>query len=606
MFIRKTRTSTSRGGTHYTTHRLVETWREGPAVRQRTLMNLGRHFRIEQRYWKLLCVRVGELTGAQESLCAGPLAPEVEAEARRIARSLLERQGESLPEEPHRRDCRRVDLDSARDHTPRTVGVEHAALAALDLLGLPALLEELGFSRRQRLCAIGNIVGRMVRPGSERRTHAWLRSTSALGEMLGIDFGTIGDMALYRASDRLLRHRSGIEGHLFRQAMSLFSLQPTVAFYDLTNTYFEGRAAGNGLARHGRSKEKRSDCPLMTLAAVIDASGFVMKSRVFAGNVAERATLEQMLCELGFGRDAVVVMDRGMADEGSLAWLREQGWRYVVVSRGQRREFECEGEAESNGKVSYCRRLVELAEDDGTPYREAHLWCHSPDRERKETGILDRFRKRFEEGLNAINAQLAKPRASRRPDVIERRIGRLQKANSRIARHFRVEVDTDADGRRVEGVRWYYEPVEGTMATHPGVYCLRSSILDWDAERMWQTYMTLTEVESVFRCLKSELGLRPVYHQKAERAEGHLFISVLAYQAVCVLRTRLKAGGCHDSWQAIRDTLGTLVRTTTAFERDDRRTLHLRKTAEPEPEMAALYEAMGIPAPPRKLRKTII
>jgi len=219
----------------------------------------------------------------------------------------------------------------------------------------------------------------------------------------------------------------------------------------------------------------------------------------------------------------------------------------VVVSRRQHREFECEGEPESNGKVSYYRKLAEETEDDGTPYREAHLWCRSPDRDRKETGILERFRRRFEDGLAAIGEQLEKPRANRRPAVIKRRIGCLQKANARIARHFRIEVDTGTDGRRVQGIRWYYEPVEGTMAMHPGVYCLHSNITDWDADRMWRTYMTLTEVEAVFRCLKSELGLRP-----------------------------------------------------------DRRTLHLRKTAAPDAEAAALYEAMGIPAPPRKLRKTTL
>ncbi len=345
----------------------------------------------------------------------------------------------------------------------------------------------------------------------------------------------------------------------------------------------------------------------MTLAVVIDASGFVIKSRVFAGNVVERTTLEQMVGEIGFGPHSVIVMDRGMSDENNLAWLRKQDYRYMVVSRKQHREFACqEEELDSNDRVSCYKRLTEPVEDDGTVYREAHPWCHSPDRECKETGIPDRFHQRFEDGLSALNEQLAKPRAYRKPEVIERRIGRLQKANTRISRHFRVEVVTSEDGKQVQSIRWHHEPVEGSMATHPGVYCLRSNIIDWDADRMWQTCMTLTEVEAVFRYLKSELGLRPIFHQKSKRAEGHLFISVLAYQAVCVLHTRLKASGGHESWQTIRDTLGSLVRMTTTFDCGDRRTLHLRKTAEPEVEMTALYEAMGISAPSRKLRKTTL
>lgn len=607
MFIREAKTATARDGSSYSTFRLVESYRDGSAVRQRTLLNLGRRFKIGKSSWKLLCQRIGELLSAQEPLHRGCADPDLEAEARRIATVLLQRQGEALPDASGEPDYHRVDIDSAEDREVRTVGVEHAALQALERLGLGELLDRLGFNRRQRCCAIANIVGRMTLPGSERRTNAWLRHTSALGEMLGIDFGALSEMALYRASDQLLRHRDQIEGHLFEQAMSLFSLTPTVAFYDLTNTYFEGQAAGNAMARRGRSKEKRSDCPLLTLALVVDASGFVMKSRVFAGNVVERTTLEQMLGQLGFGRDAVVVMDRGVADECNLAWLREQGYRYVVVSRRQRREFDCDpDQLESNDKVAYYKRLVEQSEDDGTPYREAHLWCRSAARADKESGILERFRKRFEEGLAGINTALDKPRAQNKPDVIERRIGRLQKASSRIARHFRIEVETNQAGSRVTRLKWHYQPVDGTLATHPGVYCLRSNIVDWQADLMWRTYMTLTEAEAVFRSLKSELGLRPIYHHKSERAEGHLFISVIAYQAICVLRTSMKDNGLHDSWTTLRHLLGTIVRTTTSFACEDRRTLHLRKTAAPDEMRKTLYEAMGISPPPRNLHKTLV
>jgi len=167
-------------------------------------------------------------------------------------------------------------------------------------------------------------------------------------------------------------------------------------------------------------------------------------------------------------------MDRGMADGKNRAWLRQQGYRYVVVSRQQHREFECEGEPESNGKAGYCRKPAGESGEDGTPCCEAHPWCRPPDRERRETGIPEHFRRRFEDGLAAIGEQPAKPRGNRRRAAI----GRLQKASARIARHFRIEVDTDPDRDRVQGIRGYCEPVEGSMAMHPGVYCLRSNITD--------------------------------------------------------------------------------------------------------------------------------
>ena len=207
-----------------------------------------------------------------------PPDPGIEAEARKIAARLLERQGGETPDG----DWENVDIASAADSDGRSAGIEHAALAALDMLGLPELLDGLGFNRRQRCCALATIAARMAAPGSERATNRWLRRTSALGELLGIDFGALSDMALYRASDRLLGHQKKIEDHLFARAQSLFDFAPTIALYDLTNTYYEGQAADQPKAKRGHSKEGRTDCPLLTLGLVLDTSGFVRRSRVFA------------------------------------------------------------------------------------------------------------------------------------------------------------------------------------------------------------------------------------------------------------------------------------------------------------------------------------
>ncbi len=144
------------------------------------------------------------------------------------------------------------------------------------------------------------------------------------------------------------------------------------------------------------------------------------------------------------------------------------------------------------------------------------------------------------------------------------------------------------------------------MMSHPGVSCLRTNILDLDAETLWRTWVTLTDVEAVFRSLKSALGLRPIFHHKQRRADGHLFISVLAYQAVQFLRTRMKRAGASDSWSTIRHALRPLQRTTTTFTRQDGHTLHVRKTALPDDQQAVIYHAMGIAPPPRNVRKTIV
>ncbi len=611
MFIRKTKTGTAKDGSPRFSFRLVRNDRVEGKVKQRTLMNLGRHFRIEQHCWSLLCQRIEELLSAQHPFDFVPPAPNIEAEARRIANQLLARNAESLPATRAAKDWQTVNVNSASDSDVRSVGVEHAALEALNCLGVPELLLQLGFNRRQRCCALASIVARMAAPASERRTNLWLRNTSAVGEMLGLDFGALSDMALYRISDRLFAKQEQIEQHLYARVCTLFSLKPTIAFYDLTNTYFEGKMLALPQAQRGRSKEKRSDCPLLTLALVVDASGFVMKSHVFAGNIAECKTLEKMLDQLGANEDATVVMDRGLAAEDNLHWLREHGYRYVVVSRQSKREFDRTAAIETlhnalNQEVSFYQETAKQVDEHGNCYQESHLRCYSQARADKENSIVGSFMKRFEKGLEKINEALSKPKARRQLQQVERRLGRLQKQNSRVARHYQVQVHADESGTRAQRISWRFEPIDGTMVTHPGVYCLRSNILDWDGHTMWRTYMTLTEVESVFRCLKSELGLRPVFHQKPRRAKGHLLISVLAYQAVCLLRTRLKSKGYHDSWTTLRHHLSTITRTTTTFERRDGRTLHVRKTVGADADQAAIYDAMGIVVPPRNLQKTIV
>ena len=607
MFIRATRTGTARDGSARLSHRLVENQRRDGKVRQSTLLNLGRHFAIERDAWPLLCQRIGELLDDQSTLGLRSPPPQIEAEARRIAARLLERRAE----EAVVADWETVDIGSVRDMDGRTIGIEHAALSALEVLGLPALFDELSFNRRQRCCALGSIIARMAHPGSERETNRWLRKTSAAGELLGFDFGAVSAMALYRASDQLLRHQERIEDHVFDTVESFFGLKPTITLYDLTNTFYEGKAEAQPKARRGHSKEGRTDAPLLTLGLVLDGSGFVRRSCVFAGNVTEAHTLGSMLASLGAPRGGVVIMDRGIATKANLAWLRREGYRYLVVSRDATRVFDTQRTAtrvvtSSRQAVDVYTDEVGCAEDDGTPYREVLLRCHSAARETKERSILERFRKRFEDGLRDLHEGLSRPRTRKSLDHVERRIGRLEKANARVARHYEITVTPDDDGARAVAVSWTLRTVEGSMMSHPGVYCLRSNILDLDAETLWRTYVTLTDVEAVFRSLKSELGLRPIFHHKQHRADGHLFISVLAYQAAQVLRTRMKRAGASDSWSSIRHSLNPLQRTTTTFTRRDGRTLHVRKTALCDDQQAAIYHAMGITPPPPNVRKTVV
>jgi len=410
-------------------------------------------------------------------------------------------------------------------------------------------------------------------------------------------------MQLYRTSDLLVRHRDKIERALFGRIQDLFGLPLTVTLYDLTNTYFEGTAAGNPKAGRGRSKEKRSDCPLVTLGLVLDGSGFVRRSKMFAGNVAESTTMADMLKGLTAPQGALVIMDAGIATAANIVWLKKQEYRYLAVSRERARQFDPDKAVDTLTASNETIQPQRVMNDDGT---EVRLYCHSTGRDTRETAIAGRFVTRFETGLANLAAGLSKPRAQKKLADIQQRIGRLKEKSHGIGQHYEITVTPDETRTKAASITWTKTPVEGSMLTHPGVYCLRSNETTWDAAKLWHTYTMLTDLEAVFRGLKSELGLRPVFHHNEKRTEGHLLITVLAYQLVQAIRRKLEAAGVTLSWARLREILSGQQRVTATFRQRDGRTLHVRKPTIAEPALRTIHHALGIDAAPGGVRKLIV
>jgi len=608
MYIRRTQTRNTPSGERYYTHRLVESKRVAGKVKQITLLNLGRHFDVKQEHWPVLCARIDELLRGLASLVPVECPPSVERHAQRIAAQLVARAEEvsaDVPAEGNSKasgDIQSVDVDSMALVRPRTVGVESLGLWAMEQVDFAGLLTTLGLTGPQRAAAIGSIIGRMAAPGSERATHRWLDERSGLGELLDVDYTAMGLSTLYRASDRLLRHKNALEERLFRRVNDLFGLSTTVTLYDLTNTYFEGELEENLKARRGHSKEKRTDCPLVTLGLVLDGSGFVRRSETFEGNVREAQTLEAMLEGLGAPADALVVMDRGVATEANLDWLKGQGYRYLVVSRERTRHFDPERAICIQNAAGESLHLEKVLSEEG---EEVRLYCHSERRAKKEEAINERFARRFEQALDQIAVGLSKPRTTKRLDKLWERIGRLKEKSRGVGQHYEIELVPDEAGEKAVALRYTRQPAPGGSMTHPGVYCLRSSETDWDEERLWRTYITLTDLEAVFRSLKSELGLRPIFHHTEERVDGHLFITVLAYQFVQIIRRRLREEGICASWRTLREGLSGQVRVTAVFQRPDGHALHVRKATRPEGLHLEISRALGIDRQPGGIQKLI-
>jgi transposase len=611
MFIRKTATRHKSTSEAYFTCRLVTSERTGKQVRQITLLNLGRQFDLPQNDWPRLCARIEALLAGQGGLIGEPDIIETLAQ-RYAARLILA--GPTVDMSPSLAASAvksaapnpvfaEVDVASLQLVQPRSVGVEAAGLAAMDWLGIDPILAGLGFNGIQRAAVAGSLIGRMAAPASELATGRWLGERSALGELLGVNFEAMSLMQLYRTSDLLVKHRDQIEDALFGRIQDLFGLPQTVTLYDLTNTYFEGTAAGNAKAARGRSKEKRSDCPLVTLGLVLDGSGFVRRSKLFAGNAAEATTLADMLNGLTAPKGALVIMDAGIATAANIAWLKQQQYRYLVVSRERGRQFDPDQAIETLTASNETIQLQRVLSKDAS---EVRLYCHSTGRDAKETAIAGRLVSQFETGLAKLAAGLSKPRAQKKLADLQQRIGRLKEKSRGIGQHYEITVTPDATGNNAGAITWTKAPVEGSMLTHPGVYCLRSNETTWDAAKLWHTYTMLTDLEAVFRSLKLELGLRPLFHHNEKRTEGHLFITVMAYQLVQAIRRKLEAAGETISWLRLREILSVQQRVTATFRQRDGRTLHVRKATTAEPRLRKIYDALAIDPAPGGVRKLMV
>jgi len=600
MYIRCTTIKTRQSGETYKTFRLVESERVHGQVKQRTLINLGRYFDVPQPRWQALSSRIAQLLSGQTALLSIELDDDLEAMAQRYAAQILASRS-AVTDETGQFEA--VDIGSVELVRPRRVGLEQLALHAVKQLSLDDKLRALGFNQRQVAAALGNIIGRMVAPASELATHRWLQTTSGLGELIDVDFEGMGRDSLYQASDLLWKHREAIETHLYQQERDLFSFKETITLYDLTNTFFEGDPKANPQAKRGRSKEKRSDCPLVTLGLVLDGSGFPRKSRVFPGNASEPQTLQTMLAGLDGQPGSTVILDAGIASEENVQYLIDHGYTYIVVSRKRKREFDADQSIiikDIPGQTVSAQKVINEATG------EVELYCHSQLREKKEQAMQDNFSEKYETALHSMNNGLSKKRTTKKYTKVLERLGRLKERYTSAAQHYEVTVTPDDAQDKAIAIHWKRVEKDHSQATHPGIYCLRSNLTDWEEETLWRTYTLLTDLEGVFRSLKSELGLRPIYHQKEKRVSGHIFITLIAYHLVQTLRYQLKDQGVYDSWQTIRRTMENQQRITVILKRQDGKTIHLRKATQAEPGQALIYHKLGILIQPGSTQKTLV
>jgi len=603
MYIIKTISKSKKNSSEkYYTYRLMESIRVGKKVKKITLLNLGSNFNVEQKDWTELSSLVDDILNQTPRLFESDKELESLAQeyANRIIASkarVIKQDNKTQKEEDKYKE---IDVTTIKNSNPKSVGVENVVYETIKELGLDKKLTELGFTTVQLNSAIGSIVAKIAKPSSDIKAYRWLRSTSAINELIDCDFNQISSANIYRVADKLNDHKDEIEEHLYLKQKSIFEYDETITLYDLTNTYFEGDAKGIERAKRGRSKEKRSDAPLVTLAVMLDSSGFVRKSEIFDGNIGEPTTFKGMLDKLEVKKrehifdykSSLVVMDAGIASEENIKYLVDNGYEYIVVSRKKEKEFD---ESKSkpvklDSKEEVIVRAQKVINEDG----EVELFVHSKARESKENAMQKRVQDLFLESLQYLKDGLTIKRRTKNYEKVIERIGRLKEKYSAIAQYYNITVTKEVEGENTIDIKWSEKKSLNNKSSINGVYCLRSNNTTMDEKTLWKTYTTLTDLEAVFRSLKSEFGLRPIFHQKQSRVDAHLFITLLSYSIVHTIRYKLKQKNIHYSWSTIREILETTDMLTTSIKCRDGSTLYVRQSVELNDEQKEIYDALGL------------
>ena len=603
MFIReKSKTVKAK---KYIQHQLIESIRTPAGPRQRLVLNLG-FLDLHPDKWKELANTIESEVHKQPRLFVTD--PQIEKLASHYAKVIIR---EKLNKESERAasdkaadrlsaDYQSVDVNSVSSSEARKIGAEHVVLAQMREYKFDKMLKELGFTDSQVDYAKILIAGRLVHPSSERETARWANEDSAILELLQAKIN-VYDTALHRTAVLLWEHHDKIEQRLSQAAREIFGLKETIILYDLTNTYFEGSKKGSKIAKHAKSKDKRDDRPLATLALTLDAQGFPKQSKVYEGNISEPGTLEKMLDELsnvvdGFNPQKTIVIDAGIATEDNLEIIKRKQFKYLAVSRKKSYGDDFwQGSQEQQIKLSdeKTQLRVKLVKTK----KESYLLCHSEAKEAKEKAILDRRLKKFEEGLNGINEGLKKKRTHKKYDKIIERIGRLKEKYG-VGSLYDIEV------KQQKGVAtkiiFNKNPNGKAKEKRVGEYVIRTNRLDLIEEEISKIHRTLTTVEDSFRSMKSELGLRPNYHKRDDTGTAHIFITVIAYHIIAGILKKLRANAINYSWHTIRNILSAQVRVTTSFNTEDKATIHIRTTTTPTLKQSDIYSKLGLVQKPLK------
>jgi len=437
------------------------------------------------------------------------------------------------------------------------------------------------------------VVNRWIDPGSEWRLHRQWFLSSAMDELLGVDFAVAEKDRLYRCLDRILEHKPELFVWLKQKWADLFHADFEVLLYDLTSTYFEGEMEENPKAKHGYSRDGRPDCLQVVIALVITPDGFPLAYEVMDGNTSDRTTLRGFLDQIEntYGQaKRLWVMDRGIPSEAILAEMRNPARpvSYLVgTGKSKIKQYEKKWLDLPWHKVRDSVE-VKLFEQDG----ELYVLAKSEGRQRKEIAMRRRRLARLLRKLRAMRRSLP----SR--DQLLMRIGAAKTAAGRAFSFVKIQVPDAQQPVTRESFRFTVDKNKLQEAElRDGHYLLRSNLTGADPAVLWTRYVQLTQIESAFRSLKSELGIRPIYHHLEHRVDAHILVAFLAYCLQVTLKNRLWLLAPGLTPTAVMEKLATIQMIDVWIPTVDGRWLILPRYTQPEKDTKILLEKLKLVLP---------
>lgn len=601
MFIREVKKKNTANGKTFYQYQLVQASRINGKVKQHNILYLGsKPMLADTESRKKLLELLQAKIFRQSFLFAKDYPKEVVALADSYYNKFLIKYKDipidsavSIPPVVSEAQIEAIDVKSIEIENSRTFGGEHLCSQIVDMLHLGPCFESLNFRKDENRLAHISIISRALFSASEYKTTQYLRDNSGLCDLHHVSAEDITHRNLYAIADKLYGHKDSIDKFLYNRIVNLFDIKDSLVIYDLSNTYFEGRKASSKKAKYGKSKEKRNDCKQIVFTGVINAQGFIRYSRIYDGNTADTVTLEDMIADLkkhsSHINDKTVVMDAGFASEKNLAFLSGQGLKYVCVSRKRLKDYQVDKQATIHTITDQRDNPIELAVFNPEGYKDTWMYIKSEQKRVKEQSMKDKLSQRFEEELEGLTQGIHKKGTTKKTEKIWERIGRIKQKHRMVSGKYII--DAEAKEGIVTKISWQQKKEDhDNIDQNHGVYFIRTNYEKPQEAQLWNIYNTIREVESTFRCLKFDLQIRPIHHQKDERAESHIYLTMLAYQLVNTIRYMLKEKGINHDWKNIVRIMNTQTIQSLLLPTETK-TINLTKPSRPIKEALDIYQA---------------